>query len=66
MDKNPKMELEGLVPLADGGAGRFGMLAKQLPQLLDASRSAPAIQRGSGIALPETPGVYLLVLQRRL
>jgi predicted GIY-YIG superfamily endonuclease len=60
MDTKLKTRQTGVVPLADGGGDRFRGLAKQLPRLLDALRSAPAIQRGSGVTLPEAPGIYLL------
>ena len=60
MDATPKTPPTGIVPLAGGGSDRFRVLAKRLPRLLGALRSAPAIQRGSGSTLPETPGIYLL------
>jgi hypothetical protein len=60
MNSKPKKQNRGEVPLADGGGERFRALAKRLPKLLYALRSVPSIQRGSGVTLPQAPGVYLL------
>jgi predicted GIY-YIG superfamily endonuclease len=60
MESKRKVQREDVVPLADGGGDRFRRLARRLPELLNALRSAPAIQRGSGVTLPQAPGIYLL------
>jgi hypothetical protein len=50
-----------VVPLAAGGAERYGRLARQLPALLRALRRAPEVHRQSVSLIPEKQGVYLLV-----
>jgi hypothetical protein len=60
MGTRPTTKHRDLVPLKDGGGDRFRVLVERLPQLLEALRSAPAIQRGSGVTLPQAPGIYLL------